>query len=163
MFSGCFGLGLWYREQMNGRIRALRMLEGILELLASHVRYGRSTLPECCRQTAPQLEPCFRQAFTDVADMMEKNTGASFAEVFRDRLREPLRQLPLTEEDCEIFLGFASETGYADGLMQLRAIEQSVGRIEETARRLKKDHADKSRIAVGLGAMGGLLLIIILW
>lgn len=163
VFSGCLGLGFWYREQLNGRIRALRMLGSILELLGSQVRYGRATLPECCRHVSVQLDPPFEQAFRGVAERMRDNTGASFAEVFREYMEEPLKELPLTREDRETFLKFASETGYLDGQMQLRAMEQSEELMAGKVERLERENADKCRMAVGLGVMGGLLLILVLW
>ena len=48
IFTGCLGLGIWYRFQLEGRIKALRVLQNLLELMAGEVRYGRATLPECC-------------------------------------------------------------------------------------------------------------------
>lgn len=163
VFSGCLGLGLWYRGQFTGRIRALRMLRGILEQLASQVRYGRATLPECCRNVAPQLVPDFGQAFRAVAEQMQENTGASFSEVFRGHLAGPLAELPLTGEDREQFLQFASETGYMDGQMQLRVLEQSGELMAGTVERLERESSEKCRMAVGLGTMGGLLLLLVLW
>lgn len=163
IFLGCLGLGFWYRGQFGGRIRALRMLGGILELLASQVRYGRATLPECCRHVAAQLDMPFNRAFRCVAEKMQENTGASFATVFREHMEKPLKELPLTLEDRETFLQFASETGYLDGQMQLRALEQSKELMSGTVERLERENADKSRVAVGLGVMGGFLLILVLW
>ena len=45
--------------------------------------------------------------------------------------------------------------------MQLRAIEQSAQLLGATRERLEREHGEKSRMAVGLGAMGGLLLILV--
>ncbi len=163
IFSGCLGLGIWYRERFAGRVRALYRLCGILELLASQVRYGRDALPECCRHAARQLPDPFGQAFWQVAERMRENTGASFAEVFRESTAPALESLPLTDEDREIFLEFASETGHTDGRMQLEILEQSRGRLWGTARRLEGESGEKGRMALGLGAMGGLLLVLILW
>ena len=163
ILSGCLGLGFWYRGQFSGRIKALRMLGSILELLASQVRYGRATLPECCRHVAAQLGSPFEKAFRGVAEKMQENTGASFAAVFREHIEGPLKELPLTMEDRETFLQFASEAGYLDGQMQLRAMEQSIELISGTVERLERENADKCRVAVGLGAMGGFLLILVLW
>lgn len=163
VFSGCMGLGLLYRQRLHGRIRTLRILKNILELIASQVRYGRETLPECCRQAAGQMKPPFAEAFRDVAERMGENKGDSFAEVFRKRLDGTLKELPLTEEDREVFLQFVSDTGYQDGQMQLRAIEQSRELLEDTEKRLAEECADKSRMAVGLGGLGGLLIILVLW
>ena len=66
IFIGCLGLGLWYREQLNGRIKALRSLRNILELLASEVRYGRAALPECCVHIARYVSPPFADAFLEI-------------------------------------------------------------------------------------------------
>lgn len=163
IFSGCLGLGLWYREQLTGRIRALRVLCGILDLLASQVRYGRAMLPECCHNVAAQLEPPLDQVFRTVASRMQENTGASFARVFREQLTEQLEEMPLTSDDREIFFQFVSETGFSDGQMQLRVMEQSGEQLAGTAKRLEKESAEKCRMALGLGIMSGLLLILVLW
>ena len=51
---GCFGMGLWYRQQFLGRLYTIRGLIRILEQWISEIRYNGSTLPECCRQTGRQ-------------------------------------------------------------------------------------------------------------
>lgn len=163
IFSGCLGLGIWYRGQFMGRIRALRMLRGILDLLASQVRYGRATLPECCQKVAVQLESPFDQVFQTVTERMQENTGASFAQVFREQLAERLEELPLTPDDRETFFQFVSETGFSEGQMQLRVMEQSGEQLTGTVKRLEKESAEKCRMALGLGIMSGLLLILVLW
>lgn len=163
IFSGCLGLGIWYRQQFGARIGALRSLEHILELLASEVRYGRATLPECCSHLAGGLQAPFGEAFAEVGRRMEENLGASFGEVFREEVGKALRGLPLQESDREDFLGFAHQTGFSDCEMQLRAMERSAELLRATRERLEREHAEKCRMAVGLGAMGGLLLILVLW
>lgn len=163
IFTGCLGLGLWHRYQLNGRIKALRSLIHILELLAGEVRYGRATLPECCGHMGRGLSAPFGEAFLEVGRRMEENTGLSFGEVFREEMAEALGSLPLQETDREAFLGFAGESGFADAQMQLRIIEQSAELLKGTLERLVQENAEKCRMAVGLGAMGGLLLILVLW
>ena len=160
IFSGCLGLGLWYK-QFGARIKVLRSLEHILELLASEVRYGRAALPECCSHLAADLQEPFREAFGEVGRRMEENMGASFGEVFREELGKALADLPLQETDREDFLRFAGQTGFSDSQMQLRAIEQSAQLLGATRERLEREHGEKSRMAVALGAMGGLLLILV--
>ena len=163
IFMGCLGLGVWYREQLTGRVRALRLLKSILELLSSEVRYGRSTLPECCRHVASQLPTPFCEALREVDERMHKNDGDTFAAVFCECMKKPLEELPLRREDRENFLGFASEGGFSDRQMQLRTLERSSELLSDTAERLQRENVEKCRMAVGLGAMGGLLLILVLW
>ena len=161
--SGCTGLGLWYRAQFFGHIRALRILENILELLAGEVRYGRATLPECCGHIEGYLESPFREAFRKIHVRMGKNEGLSFGEVFREEIISGLETLPLQADDREEFLRFALQTGFADGQMQLRTLEHSVEILKGKRTKLEKENAEKCRMAVGLGAMSGLLILLVLW
>lgn len=163
IFMGCMGLGVWYRGQLTGRVKALRLLKSILELLASEVRYGRATLPECCRHVASQLPAPFCEALREVDERMRRNDGDTFAAVFFECMRKPLEELPLRSEDRENFLGFASGEGFQDGRMQLRTLERSSELLSDTVERLQKENVEKCRMAVGLGVMGGLLLILVLW
>lgn len=163
IFSGCLGLGIWYRLQMAGRIRTLRHMIHILDLLAGEVRYGRTTLPECCSRLARYLAEPFQEVFLQVGRRMEENTGTSFGEVFREEMEEKLREMPLQEEDRDNFFRFTGQTGFADGQMQLHAIEQSAELLKRTVEKLEQENAEKCRMAVGLGAMGGLLLVLVLW
>lgn len=74
-----------------------------------------------------------------------------------------MKELPLKPEDREAFLRFLPESGYMDGQMQLLSIQRSRALLEETMDRLERDNGEKCRLAVGLGAMSGILLVLILW
>lgn len=163
IFAGCLGLGLWYRGQLTGRVEALRLLGRVTELLAGEVRYGGGTLPECCLHAAAQLPESFATALCMVEEKMRENTGDTFARVFKECLREPLGKLPLKPEDRKVFFQAVSESGFMDRQMQLRSMERSCELMAGTVERLERENAEKCRMAVGLGAMGGLLLILVLW
>lgn len=163
ILGGSFGLGLWYRRQFTGRVRALRELCAALGLFGSEIRYGRRTLPECCGHVADRVSGPLGGAFRQVAERMGENTGMSFARVFRECMEEPLREMPLKEEDREEYLRFVSAGTFGDGQMQLELIGQSREQMESRAAALEQENAEKCRMAVGLGAMGGLLIILVLY
>lgn len=162
ILTGCAGTGLWYRSRFLGRITALRQLSGILELLCSEIRYGRETLPECCGHAASRLPEEYRGAFRRIAERMRENTGESFAAVFAGETGKLLDSLPLKEADRQEFLRFATQGSFADGQMQLRVIEQSREQLLKTVAVLESESADKCRMAIGLGAMSGLMIILVL-
>ena len=159
---GCFGLGLWYRAQFVGRIKALRSMIAALELLMGEVRYGHATLPECCLHVARYLENPLSLAFEKAGRRMEENMGLSFGEVFEEEIKG-LDMLPVKAEDKEVFMRFAMQTGFADSQMQIRILEQSRDMLRSTEEKLESENAEKCRLAVGLGAMSGLLLLLVLW
>lgn len=162
ILTGCAGTGLWYRSRFLGRIRALRQLAAILELLCSEIRYGRETLPECCGHAASRLPEEYRGAFRRIAERMRENTGESFAAVYAGETGKALDSLPLKEADRQEFLRFATQGSFADGQMQLRVIEQSREQLLKTVAVLESESADKCRMAIGLGAMSGLMIILVL-
>lgn len=160
--GGCLGLGLWYREQFIGRINALRTLALILEMLMSEIRYGKASLPECCRNLASRLDEPYSSCLDDVGGETGGENGASFSGVFCDSMENCLKTQPLKKEDREIFLQPFHGQGFQDGAMQLRNMEQALVRISDGITLLEKERREKCNMAVGLGAMSGLLLVIIL-
>ena len=163
ILAGCFGIGWWYRMQFNGRLRTVHILKEILELLSGEVRYGRSTLPECCSHVAGNFGEPFGDALEKVGQNMRDNIGLSFGETFQQEFEMALEGTHLKDEDREAFLQFTKQICYADSQMQLRAMEQSVELLRKTEETLERENAEKCRMAVGLGAMSGILLILILW
>ena len=160
--AGCLGLGLWYRQQFILRLKNLRILQGILEILMSEIGYGKATLPECCKRIGERYQEPFRSSFLYIYSRMQENTGDSFPRVFCAKMEECLKGLPVTGEDKDNFLAFAMGQSFEDGRMQLRTIERSKELLENTIGQLERENTEKCRMAMGLGAMSGLLLVIIL-
>lgn len=162
ILSGSFGMGIWYRQQFRQRVRLLRQMGEILDMLMSEIRYGKSTLPECCRQIGERAGEPFGSYLIQVYEEMKKNTGAGFGQVFSKHMEQCLAGLPLTKGDRELFLRFAKKSSFAEGAMQLKWMEQSRKMLGQVLDELERETEEKGRIAVGLGAMCGLLFIIIL-
>lgn len=162
IISGCLGLGIWYRQQFIMRLQCIYSLIGLLEMLMSEIGYERATLQECCRRVGERLEEPFRGCLLEIYERMQENYGESFREVFCDRMEKCLKNLPLTGEDTEGFLNFTGKDSFEDSRMQLRMLELGREYLQNTAGKLEKENAEKCRMAIGLGAMSGLLLVIIL-
>ena len=162
IFCGCLGLGLWYREQFLGRLHMTKELIGILDQWISEIRYNRATLPECCRQIGRQRRDSLGEICTQVYREYTEAGGCGFLEISGDSFRRQLQALPLKKEEIEQFLLFAGQEGYSDEMMQIQALERSRQELERTAMTQQQEIRQKSRLAVGLGAMSGLFLLLIL-
>ena len=86
IMSGCMGLGMWYRQQFIQRLQCLRTLQQILELLMGEVRYGKATLPECCRRIGERQEEPYKESLCSIYQRMEANHGESFQTVFCEQM-----------------------------------------------------------------------------
>lgn len=160
--GGSLGLGLWYREQLLGRLRALRELTELLQMFAGEIGYGKSTLPECCSLLAPRVSEPYRKCLQNIYTQMKQNTGLGFGMVYQENMGRCMEQLPLKKSDKEFMLTLFADADFADGKMQIQAISKRCDVLESTVKELALETRDKSRMAVGLGVMGGFLLLIIL-
>lgn len=158
----CSGLGIWYAWNLQQRMRHLCAMNHIIERFISLLQYGKSTLPECCCQLAGQTEEPYAQAFGRVYQELTAGRGSSFAKVFETIMGEALRSLPLKEQDRQLFMQCILEQGGGDGAAGVRLIRHRQEQLVERIARLEAESREKSRMAIGLGTLGGLLLIIIL-
>lgn len=163
ILAGCLGLGISYRVNLMGRIRLLQQLTEVLELLESEIRYGQSTLPESCFKAGKKLDNRLGRVLQEIGRETCESGGESFPRIFRERMEQAIGERGFKREDRENFFRFIPGEGFSDEKMQLRAVESCRERLEKTRERLEREGAEKSRIAVGLGAMSGLLLILVLW
>lgn len=155
-------MGLACRSRFEARLKGLHILGEILEMMASEVRFCRSTLPECCGKLAERLPEPFREAFASVHEQTADESGRSFGELFVAEIGRCLQQLPFEKEEKEIFLQFANGLGFEETRMQIASIEQCRERLRALTDRLGRETAEKGRIATALGAMSGVLLVILL-
>ncbi len=158
---GSAGMGLYYKEQISGRVRALRQLHKILELLMSEIRFGRCTLPECCHLLSETMEEPYSRTFREIYEECCREEGVGFSVIFRGKMETCLKILPLREEDIGSFLWFVQPGGVPDKEMQIKLLEES---HQQVSRRILTEEAkeqSRGQLAMSLGIMGGLLLIIV--
>ncbi len=113
-------------------------------------------------QVAEQLPQPYRGSLRAVYERMAENMGETFDAVFREEMEKALLQLPLKGEDRALVLSLFSKKGFEENAMQIRTIEQGMERLRQVIENVEAEHAQKCRMAVGLGIMGGLLVTVVL-
>lgn len=130
--------------------------------MIGEIRYGKATLPEICLHISKHLPMPYSRTMEKIHERMSVNKGEIFSEVFREEMGECLKSTPLTGEDKDLFLSLFAEHGFQDETMQIRMIEQNRELLGQSVECLEREKREKCRMAVGLGAMSGLLLLIVL-
>lgn len=162
IIAGCTGMGIFYRQRLHAAVRHLHYMQWIMELFISQVRYGKATLPECCRQVGEKAREPYGQALLSIHSEMEQHDGYNFHEKWQAKMGKVLQDIPLTAAEKNIFLGFSECSGLADNLMQVRAIEQCRDMLVSAVKSREDNLEKQGRLAAGLGIMSGLLLTVIL-
>ncbi len=165
---GTVGLGIWYRNRFYERVEILGRLIEIIDLFLSEINFSNATMPECCARIGIRLsagnaaDRRLGASLIKVHELMSGSDGVSFDKAFGGTMGECLKEFVLEAGDIEKFLKLSGTGGYSDGQMQLKALEKIRYDLSDTASSLKSEVENRGRIAVGLGAMGGLLLVIVL-
>lgn len=161
ILAGCSGLGFWYSMQMCLRIRHIREMIRILDFMKSEVTYNHSILPDCCEWIMEKTEDPYRRIFQRICEQYQRDCGEGFDHICGLALQEGLEKEPLKEEK-EIFIRCFSDIGYGDPWMQQQQIERAKRELQEILNTEEEDVKKRSKLAVSLGTMSGILLVLIL-
>ncbi len=161
VLAGSSGLGLWYSMQMQKRILHIKEMIRILDMVISEIHYSHSTLPECCERVGEKAVEPYGRIFSGICDGIRGDCGAGFDRISEQFLRRGLQKLPLKEER-EVFIRCFSDVGYGDGWMQYQIIERGRKELQGILGTEEEDLRKRSKMAVALGTMSGILLVLIL-
>ena len=94
------------------------------------------------------------------ASSLSKNFSKNMGEYARI-MEQELQDFSLGEEK-DIFIRCFSDVGYADEWLQRRNIERGRERLKSLLDKEEEDLKKRSKLAVSLGTMSGILLVLIL-
>lgn len=168
ILMGTLGLGIWYRNKFYERVEILCKLTGIIDLFLSEISFSKATMPECCAQVGIRIcagdetDRKLGNSLIKVHELMGRNEGITFDKAFSETMSECLSTFVLEGTDIADFLKISGTGSYSDGQMQIKALERIRDDLNDKVSELKNEVENRGRIAVGLGALGGLLLVIVL-
>lgn len=162
IIGGCSGIGFFYKKRFQESLWHVRYMQQILERFMSEIRYGKATLPECCKQIGEKAAEPYKTALLDIYEGMDRRDGTGFRERWQEYMAQALSDIPVTKEEKEIFLNFSAGCGLSDNQMQIRAIEQYKDMLATAVKNRENELEKQGRMAAGLGIMSGLLLTVIL-
>lgn len=161
VLSGCSGLGIWYSQQLQKRVLHMKEMIRILDMVSSEISYSHSTLPECCEKVSEKAMEPYGEIFRNICEHIRGNSGISFDSVCKQCLTDGMQKLPLKEEK-DVFIKSFVDVGFSDSWMQNRNIERGSRDLRGILDREEEELKKRSKLAVSLGAMSGILLVLIL-
>ena len=154
MVFGCSGLGIWYSVQMQQKVFHLKEMIRILEMICSEIDYGRYTLPEC-------FEIVSQRTIQPYDDILRKISKEDFERDWEKHLREGLKCVQ-AQEEREHFIECFLDVGYADERMQRKSMERGIKKLQTSVAIEEEDLKKRSKLAITLGTMCGVLLVLIM-
>ena len=159
---GCSGTGVLFRKELQNRLKTLKNLHLVVQLRKSESEFQKKPVYEVCGSIASRTPQPLRKALERIAQRMQENKGERFETIFINYTREPLKAMALKDEDLEIFYSFLATSGYTDLSQQLKLLDRCEYMLLEKIKVLTLENPGKSRMALGLGVLSGLLVLLML-
>lgn len=158
----CGAAGFGRGRAEAGRIRELKRLRRMAQLLAGAISYGGTPLPAALRSVGRRMEEPYGPFLLETAGELERLPGRGFGEIFGEKADRCLRGSGLKKEDLEELKGLGRDLGYLDKQMQLQTIDTCRTEWEQKIGELQEGLPVRRKLYQSLGIMGGLFLAVLL-
>jgi len=152
--------GVYMSAKNHFRLKDLREMKRAFGVLMSEIDYGQSPLSEAAFNVATKCSDPVYAIFSDFAQGLLGKVDVY--ELWNKAINENSEVSYFSAEDLEIFKSFGKTLGYLDREMQLRNIEMQLDYINMKIDELEKTKVKARKMYLSLGALGGLMTIILL-
>lgn len=155
-------IGFSMERELANRVKSLREIEHITDILKAEIRYAGTPLQEVFRGTAERVEAPFSDMLREAADEMELRDGKTLGKIWGDCILRLPGDTGLTQADKREFSHLGERLGYLDGQMQIRTLERYKEELEREQKEAEADYRQKVRVYRCLGFLGGVFLTLLL-
>lgn len=159
-FSGCFSLGLMKLRREKARIHALEALCGALSQMRVELGARLASVPTLADMLSKRAEGDARGFFAALCEKLTFLGKSELCELWAECARREMSALDADELNDFIALG--QVLGRGELSSQLDAIANCEDALNRALCAARAEHADKRRLALGVSASAGLMLVIML-
>lgn len=159
--AGSICSGLWCRIRYVNRLVNLLECQRALSVLRGEIQYGRTPLPEACREVEKRLHGAVQTFFCQVAQKLEEGTE-QVEQIWRETAEETLPSLQMKVQEREEWIRLGSTLGYLDVEMQLRTMDLYLQQLQTSIHQADSDCRNRTRLYPLLGTFGGVLICLVL-
>lgn len=161
VMTGSICLGIWYRIRFMGRLENLKECRRAISILRGEIEYGRTPLPEACREVETRVSGVCRTFFREMGRGLEE--GAASVEVIWCETTQALfSSLHMKPQERQEWMRLGNTLGYLDVTLQLRTIDLYLQRLQTSIDQTEQESINRTRIYPLLGTFGGVLICLIL-
>lgn len=159
---GCVGFALCLCREMRRRLYLLYEMKRMYELFRSQIGYSAAAFPELCRMSSQHLEEPFSSFLYAVYERAEENSGKAYQQIWKEEAEHFLEGAGMKKEDKILLFEFSRSVGYADKELMEQEVENRIKAVLLVIQDMEKHLAEREKMIVSFGIMGGLLIVILL-
>lgn len=157
-------LGIYLANLGAFRKQDLLEIKKALLILKSEIEYVASPLPHAMANIAERTAEPIAGLFAHFAEALSQNEkGETAYHLWLASIEAHKKNTFLKEEDWEVIGNFGKTLGYLDKQMQIDSIQFTTDYITTQATELQEANLKNQRMYKSLGAIAGVLLIVVFW
>ncbi len=155
-------IGMIIAKKYSNRVNELQETITALELLESRMNYTYDTIPEVFSFIARHLKTNIKNIFEYSAEKLNIDKNFSAGELLNTTIDEEKILLDLNETDIDILKGLSASLGQVDLENQVKNIRLIIRSLTSQLEEAKKEKEKNFKLCRNMGAIVGVVLIIIL-
>lgn len=162
LLAGTGGYSVCCCMDMRKRLACLHEMKRMYELLVSQVNYCVAAFPEACGMTAKDVKEPFGAMLTAIYEEAESGGGKPFPQIWEEQTKRLFPETALKRADQRLLTEVSRSLGYADRELQKQAFAKVISELDTEIQNERARMAEREKLIMSFGVMGGLLVIIIL-
>lgn len=155
-------IGIIIAKKYSNRVNELQETITALEILESRINYTYDTIPEIFDFISRHLKTGIKNIFEYASEKLNIDKNFSAGELFNATIDEERILLDLNEDDIEILKGLAVSLGQVDLESQVKNIRLIIRSLTSQLDMAKKEKDKNFKLCRNMGAIVGVLIVIIL-
>lgn len=162
LIGGFWGAAYCVCEEEKNKLRLLKEMKYMYQLLQNEIRYSKLPLPEIFLITGERLKPPYRNILLCTGKSMNWEGGLSFQSIWENEVKEKLKGISLFRGQRELLLRLPESIGLSECEGQARALERYIEELNQWIAQTEKEQKNKNKVIMSLGIAGGIFLSILL-
>jgi stage III sporulation protein AB len=162
VFCATMTAGYYYGSLESLRARDLMELKKALSILRSEIEFARTPLAEALTSIGRRVKKPVGDIFIRLLDELDESRGGDVGDMWERCVRACAVSSYLKDEDVDQLVSFGKTLGYLDSGMQLSGISILCDYINDKIAVLNESKHKNKRMYQSLGALSGLLIIVVL-
>lgn len=162
LLLGMSGYSFYLCREMRERLGCLYEMKRMYEQFYSQIGYSLAAFPELCKMTKAFVKSPFAELLQDISTEAEENTGKAFPQIWEEQVDRHFADFPLKKEDKGLLQDFSRSFGLADRGLQEQAVRNQLSALSAVIQNIEQHMAEREKMIMSLGTMGGLLILILL-
>lgn len=162
LIGGTSGFAFCLCREQKSRLRLLKDMKYMYQLLQNEIRYTGLPLPEIFKSIAEKLKDPLGSALIRVSESMAWERGESFSRVWEEEMEKGLLGMPLTDRQKSLLLRFPESTGLSQAEGQAKVMQRQIEELDRWIAQLEQEEKSKNKVIMSLGIAAGIFLSILL-